>query len=114
MTQLLAATLMTENKILAAPASIHSLPTSANQEDFVSMGMDSALKAKRIIENTSTILALELINVCQAIELAKIKLNKRLKKYFDFVRTVVSFQKTDQELTEQLHALTQKLNQINL
>ncbi len=114
MTQLLAATLMTENKILAAPASIHSLPTSANQEDFVSMGMDSALKAKKIIENTSTILALELINACQAIELAKIKLNKKLKKYFDFVRTVVPFHKTDQELTDQLHALTQKLNQINL
>ncbi len=114
MTQLLAATLMTENKILATPASIHSLPTSANQEDFVSMGMDSALKAKRIIENTSTILALELINACQAIELAKIKLNKRLKKYFDIVRSVVPFQKTDQELTGQLHALTQKLYQINL
>lgn len=114
MTQLLAATLMTENKILAVPASIHSLPTSANQEDFVSMGMDSALKAKKIIENTSIILALELINACQAIELAKIKLNKRLKKYFDFVRTVMPFQKDDQELTDQLHALVQRLNQINL
>ena len=114
MTQLLATTLMTENKILATPASIQSLPTSANQEDFVSMGMDSALKAKKIIENTSTILALELINACQAIELAKIKLNKRLKKYFDFVRLDVPFQKTDQELTGQLHALIHKINEINL
>lgn len=115
MAQLLAVTLQAENKILATPASIQSLPTSANQEDFVSMGMDSALKAKKVINNTQKILALELICACQAIELAKIKnLNKKLQGYFDLIRTFVPFQKTDQELTEHLQKLLKNIEKIRL
>ncbi|MEO0114927.1 MAG: histidine ammonia-lyase [candidate division WOR-3 bacterium] len=112
MTQILATTLQTENKILSTPASIHSLPTSANQEDFVSMGMDSALKARKVIENTKTILALELICACQAIELAKVRLNKNLNRYFEFIRRVVPFQKNDQELTQPLKRLLQNIEAI--
>lgn len=112
MAQLLAASLNAENKVLATPASIHSTPTSANQEDFVSMGMDCALKAEKVISNTKTILALELICACQGIELANRKLNKRLSNYFDFIRALVPFQKNDAELTKTLHTLLKNLEKI--
>lgn len=113
MTQLLAASNVAENKVLATPASIQSLPTSANQEDFVSMGMDAALKAKKVCENTEIVLALELICSCQAIDLAKRRLNRKLKKYYDLVRTVVPFFKKDKELTPYLQLLLCKLKTIN-
>lgn len=113
MTQLLAASNVAENKVLATPASIQSLPTSANQEDFVSMGMDAALKANKVCENTEIVLALELICSCQAIDLAKRRLNRKLKKYYDLVRTVVPFFKKDKELTPYLQLLLCKLKTIN-
>lgn len=114
MTQLLATSLCTENKILATPASVQSLPTSANQEDFVSMGMDAALKARKIGENTEKILALELICACQAIELGEKTLNLPLKKYFETVRSVVPFLRTDQELTQYFHNLLLNLKKLSL
>jgi histidine ammonia-lyase len=114
MTQLLAASLVAESKVLSTPASIQSLPTSANQEDFVSMGMDGALKAKRISENTETILALELICSCQAIELAKRRLSRKLKEHFDLVRSAVPFLNQDQELTPHLQALLKCLKDYDI
>jgi histidine ammonia-lyase len=114
MTQILATSLCAENKILSTPASVQSLPTSANQEDFVSMGMDAALKAKKICENTEKILALELICACQAIELGKKTLNLPLKKYFETVRSVVPFLGTDQELTQCFHNLLLNLKKFSL
>jgi histidine ammonia-lyase len=67
--QVTAAALASENKILAHPASIDSIPTSGNKEDFVSMGMAAALKLHPVISNVSTILAIELLAACQAIDL---------------------------------------------
>ena len=114
MTQPLATSLCTENKILATPASVQSLPTSANQEDFVSMGMDGTLKARQICENTEKILALELICACQAVELGKKKLNSRLKKYFGTVRSVMPFLNNDKELTRYFHNLLLNLKNFSL
>jgi len=69
MAQVTAAALASENKILAHPASVDSIPTSGNKEDFVSMGMVAALKLHPIISNVTTILAIELLAACQAIDL---------------------------------------------
>ena len=63
-----AAALASENKGLAAPASTDSIPTSANQEDHVSMGHRSGTKLLEIIENTSHILAIELLVSLQGID----------------------------------------------
>ena len=63
-----AAALASENKGLAHPASVDSIPTSANKEDHVSMGVTAARKAARAVANTRRILAIEAIAACQALE----------------------------------------------
>ena len=67
--QYTAASLVSENKTLATPASVDSIPSSANQEDHVSMGTIAARKARRIVENTRNVLAIELLCAAQAIDL---------------------------------------------
>lgn len=66
--QYTAASLVSENKILASPASVDSIPTSANQEDLNSMGTIAAMKARAILKNVQTIIAIELIIAAQALE----------------------------------------------
>ncbi|MFQ5491129.1 MAG: histidine ammonia-lyase [Phycisphaerae bacterium] len=66
--QYTAAALVNENKVLATPASVDSIPTSLGQEDHVSMGATSATKAWRILENTETVLAIEQMCAAQAID----------------------------------------------
>ncbi len=67
--QYTAASLVSENKVLAHPASVDSIPTSANQEDHVSMGTVAARKARTILENTRYVLAIELLCAVQGIDL---------------------------------------------
>jgi histidine ammonia-lyase len=66
--QVVAASLVSENKILAHPACVDSLPTSANKEDHVSMGVTAALKFRRILDNVERVIAIELIAAAQGIE----------------------------------------------
>jgi histidine ammonia-lyase len=68
MAQVTAAALVSENKVLCHPASIDSIPTSANQEDHVSMGSIAARKAFRILENSEQVLGIELLVACQALD----------------------------------------------
>ncbi|HVH65429.1 MAG TPA: aromatic amino acid lyase, partial [Candidatus Acidoferrum sp.] len=67
--QYTAAALVTDNQLLAMPASVHSLPTSADQEDHNSMGWHSALRARQVATNVETILALEALGAAQGIDL---------------------------------------------
>jgi histidine ammonia-lyase len=69
MTQIVAAALVSENKMYAHPASVDSIPTSGNKEDFVSMGMAAALKLRPLLANVATILAIELLAASQALDL---------------------------------------------
>lgn len=64
-----AAALVSENKVLCHPASVDSIPSSANQEDHVSMGTIAARKAKEIMGNTRRVLAMEIMCACQGIDL---------------------------------------------
>ena len=68
-----AASLVSENKVLAHPASVDSIPSSANQEDHVAMGTIAARKAREILENTRRVLAMEILAACQAIDLREEK-----------------------------------------
>jgi histidine ammonia-lyase len=63
-----AASLVSENKVLAHPASVDSIPTSAGQEDHVSMGNASALKGWRVLANAERALAIELLAAAQGVE----------------------------------------------
>ena len=89
MAQVTAAALVSENKVLAHPASVDSITTSGNKEDFVSMGMTAANKVKRIVENTRNVLAIEAMAVAQAIDfLAPLKTSKRGQAAHAAIRAV--------------------------
>ena len=72
--QYAAAALVSENKVLAHPASVDSIPSSANQEDHVSMGTIAARKAASIVENAQRVIAMELTAACQALDLRAIQM----------------------------------------
>ncbi len=87
--QVSAAALVSENKILAHPASVDTIPTSGNKEDFVSMGMTAALKLRPIRAHVTNILAIELLAACQAIDLlAPLRTGKLAEKARALVRSV--------------------------
>ncbi len=65
MAQVTAAALVSENKMLAHPASVDSIPTSADKEDHVSMGMTAALKLRQVVANVRRVLAIELVAAAQ-------------------------------------------------
>lgn len=67
--QYTAAALVSENKVLAHPASVDSIPTSAGQEDHVSMGSIASRKARQILDNAARVLGIELLCACQALDL---------------------------------------------
>jgi histidine ammonia-lyase len=71
MVQITAAALVAESRTLTSPASVGSIPTDANQEDFVPMGMGAAFKATRVLRNAQHVVATELLCAVQGIELLK-------------------------------------------
>lgn len=86
-----AASLVSENKVLAHPASVDSIPSSANQEDHVSMGTIAARKARDILGNARKVLAMELLSACQAIDLRGNKgLGKGTRIAYSIVRDNIS------------------------
>jgi histidine ammonia-lyase len=89
MPQVTAAALVSENKVLAHPASVDSITTSGNKEDYVSMGMTSGLKLRRIVENTRNVLAIEAIAAAQALDfIAPLKTGKRGQSAYETIRSV--------------------------
>jgi histidine ammonia-lyase len=89
MAQVTAAALASENKVLAHPASVDSITTSGNKEDYVSMGMAAAIKLKKVVQNTRNVLAIEALASAQAIDfLAPLKLGKRGQRAYDRIRAV--------------------------
>ncbi len=89
--QYAAAALVSENKVLAHPASVDSIPSSANQEDHVSMGTIAARKAKEILFNAQNVVGIELLCAAQAIDFADASLlGKGTKAAYDVIRESVS------------------------
>ncbi|MBS3976216.1 MAG: histidine ammonia-lyase [Syntrophomonadaceae bacterium] len=87
--QYTAAALVSENKILASPACVDSIPTSANQEDHVSMGSISTRKLRDIIQHTCYILAIELLCGCQAMEFRPKAMGRGTVIPYQLIRKVV-------------------------
>jgi histidine ammonia-lyase len=91
-----ATALINENKILCHPASTDSIPTSANREDHVSMGMNSANKLLEVITNTKIVLTIELLAALQALDFRKLKhTGIGIKKFHSRFRKLVPFRKQD-------------------
>ena len=96
MPQVTAAALVSENKVLAHPASVDSITTSGNKEDYVSMGMTAANKLKRVVENTRNTLAIEAMAAAQAIDfLAPLKPSKPLQRAYAAIRSVCAVMQKD-------------------
>ena len=101
--QYTAAALVSENKVLAHPASVDSIPTSANQEDHVSMGSISARKVLQILANVQNVLAIEILCACQALEYRdRSQLALATRAVYDLVRTHVPALKNDRFLEPEI------------
>lgn len=94
--QVTAAALASENKTLAHPASIDSLPTSANQEDHVSMATFAACKLLTLAENVISIIGIELLAAAQGIDLLRpLKTSSQLEQYHHLIRTHIDYYHED-------------------
>ena len=110
--QVTAAALVSENKLFAHPASVDSIPTSANQEDHVSMATHAAYRLINMNENLSYILAIELLSASQGIEFHKpLKTSSLLQKALAEVRTFSEPIEDDRSLANEIEALSGALIQ---
>ena len=104
--QYTAAALVSENKMLCHPASVDSIPVSADQEDHVSMGMNAVLKAKKILENVEKIVAIELFVAAQAIDFVGEKLlGQGTGKTYQTIRKDIAFAEEDREFSYDISKL---------
>ena len=90
--------LIVEQRILSTPASIQSIPAAADQEDFVSMGMNTALKTRQIIDNAYGVLGIEFIAAAQAIDFRDYSVGKGTKAGHKAVREIVEHLDIDRPL----------------
>src|SRR5207244_9908375 len=107
-----AADRVNEIKIMAHPASIDSIPTSAGMEDCVSMGVTSANKLLRIIEQTQQVVAIELLCAAQMLEFRKpLKPGLGVQRAYDLVRSSVMKLEHDRVLAPDIAALTRMVKE---
>ena len=105
--QVTAAALASENKSLAHPASVDSIPTSANQEDHVSMATFAARRLSDIAENVTGILAVECLSAAQGIDLRKpLQTSPLLKEALGVIRNKVSFYEADRYFADDLKKMS--------
>jgi histidine ammonia-lyase len=98
--------LVCENRILSHPAATGSIPAAADQEDFVSMGMTSALKAAQILDNAQAVLAIELMAGAQAIDFRKpVKPSRGIQAAYDVIRRYVDHLDEDRPLFDDINTL---------
>jgi histidine ammonia-lyase len=105
--QVTAAALAAENRALATPHSVNSIPTSANQEDYVSMGMSASRRLSPMLENVRNIVAIELLAACQGIDFhAPLRTGREAQKAYDMVRVVSKQLDTDRSLSPDIAAMS--------
>lgn len=108
--QYTAAALCTENKVLSHPASVDTIPSSANVEDHVSMGATAALKLRSIADNLSDILAIELLCAAQAVDLRRKRTGRNLQlgsgtaPIYEQIRKAVPFIESDEYMKDHIEA----------
>jgi histidine ammonia-lyase len=108
--QYTAAALCNMNKVLSHPASSDTIPTSADQEDHVSMGMNGSLKLRDVIKNVRYIAAIEMLTACQGIDFSEAKISKTAKTLISMIRKHVTHAEIDRSHSpdiEKINALIQ-------
>jgi len=112
MPQVTAAALVSENKVLGHPASVDSITTSGNKEDYVSMGMTAALKLRRVLQNVRYVLAIEALAAAQAIDLlAPLKPGKRAQQALKEIRAVSPMLTQDRSLAPDIAMVANVIRQ---
>ncbi|HPN36917.1 MAG TPA: histidine ammonia-lyase [Melioribacteraceae bacterium] len=102
--QYTAASLVSENKVLSHPASVDSIPTSANQEDHNSMGSIAARKCFNILNNVTNVLAIELFTASQGVEFLKpLKCGKGTTAAYNFIRKFVEPLNQDRVISDDIY-----------
>ncbi|WP_442600460.1 histidine ammonia-lyase [Paenibacillus sp. KN14-4R] len=109
--QYVAASLVSENKVLAHPASVDSIPSSGNQEDHVSMGTTAARQVNQIVDHAAHVLAIELICAAQALEWKNnSKLSPITHKVKAWIREFVPAYKADRVYSQEIQQLSQEIS----
>ncbi|MCB0377769.1 MAG: histidine ammonia-lyase [Bdellovibrionales bacterium] len=104
--QVAAASLVSENKVLAHPASVDSIPTSADKEDHVSMGTIAARKFGGIVDNAESIVAMEFLSACQALDLQRpLEPAAAVFDVYKKIREKVPFAETDRVFSDDVHII---------
>ena len=113
--QYTAASIVSQNKQLATPASVDSIVSSNGQEDHVSMGANAATKCLSILENLETVLAIELMNASQALEFRRPqKSSEFLESFVSTFRDAVPFVDEDRLLADDIHAAVGFIQDLNI
>jgi histidine ammonia-lyase len=106
LSQYTAGALVCENRVLSTPAAVGSIPAAADQEDFVSIGMTTATKARQIIENSWYVTAIELMAAAQTLDfLAPLKPSPACRAAYDVIRQHVTKLEEDRPLHNDINAL---------
>jgi histidine ammonia-lyase len=107
LSQYTADTLIVEQRILSTPSYIQSIPAAADQEDFVSMGMNAALKTRQILDNARAVLAIEMIAAAQALDFRSFAPGRGTRAAHAAVRGVVEHLDEDRPLYRDHNAMTE-------
>jgi len=108
--QIAAAALASEMKAQAAPHSVDSIPTSANQEDYVSMGMGAARRLSPMLANLRNILAIELLCACQGLDhLTPLRTGPEAHKGYEIVRSISKMVEVDRSLASDIEEVSRAI-----
>lgn len=112
--QYTAASIVSQNKQLATPASVDSIESSDGQEDHVSMGANGATKAKKIVDNVQTVLGIELYTASQALSFAKGKSSPFLESFVSSFREEVSIVQEDRVMHNDIIAASSFIDNLEI
>jgi len=106
LTQYTAGALVCENRVLSHPAATGSIPAAADQEDFVSMGMTTALKTRQIIDNSQAVIAIEMMAAAQALDFRRpLRASPGVEAAYEVIRKYVSYLDEDRPLYDDINRL---------
>ncbi len=111
--QYMAASLVNQNKQLATPNSVDSIESSNGQEDHVSMGANSVLKTRKIVQNTQYVLAVELLAASQALYFRKKRSSENIKRFLTRFRKEIPFMNEDEILYEKIHRIVEIFEELS-
>ncbi|MDD5657224.1 MAG: aromatic amino acid ammonia-lyase [Elusimicrobia bacterium] len=114
LSQYTADTLIVEQRILSAPSCVQSIPAAADQEDFVSMGMNAALKTRQILENACGVLGIEFIAAAQALDFRQFAPGRGTLAAKAAVREVVAHLETDRPLFTDHNAMAEAVRRCSV